>query len=60
MCQAIMNGWPFILSIDSVFASVLLAYFGKLTKEHGQRLQAAQGVSSGPNIVSKLIKLFAK
>ena len=58
MIAAIMGGWPFILSIDSVFASVLLAYFGKLTKEHKERLDAAQGISQPSGIVNKLLGLL--
>lgn len=56
MVTAVVNGWPFLLSVIAPLTVLLHAYFGVLRKEQQNKLNAA----NGNPIVSGLSALFAK
>lgn len=59
--QAIMAGWPFVLSVIGPFISLLYAYFGILKKESKDRYDAANQTASTPSFMGVLAgKLFNK
>lgn len=55
---AIMDGWPFLLSLLAPFAALLRAYFGILKAEHQNKLNAASGVPTKgiADVMSSLIR----
>jgi hypothetical protein len=57
LVEAVMDGWPFILSVIGPFVTLLWAYFGVLKQEHRGRLNAAQGKET-PSIVSTLLSVI--
>ena len=44
MVKAIQDGWPFVVGVNGTLATLLLAYFGVLRKEHKQKMNAANGL----------------
>ena len=59
MTQAIMSGWPFLLSVVGPIVTMLMAYFGILRKENREKLNAANGFES-EGAMGKLIKGLMK
>lgn len=57
--KAVVDGWPFVLAITGTFATVLLRYFGELSREHKQKLTAANGESPRSGL-GDLISAFVK
>ncbi len=59
MVKTIMDGWPFIVGVNGTLATLLLAYFGVLRKEHKQKMDAALGqspVAGIAGLIGSLIK----
>jgi hypothetical protein len=46
----LVNGWPFVATLLAPFVTVLLAYFGKLTTEHKNRLDSAHGATNAGGV----------
>jgi len=66
LCYAVVRGdvnindsWPLVIAITAPLVTVLHAYFGVLTQESKDRLNAAQGHKVNP-IVGLVSKLFSK
>lgn len=45
MVKTIMDGWVFVVGVNGTLATLLLAYFGVLRKEHKQKMDAANGAA---------------
>lgn len=60
MVNAIMNGWPFVVSITGTLSTVLLSYFGHLVKEGKNKMDAANGVSQPSGIAGLIGSLIKK
>lgn len=58
LVTAVVNGWPFVLSVVAPLVTLLLAYFGVIKNEHNSRLNAANGQSTSgiSAIVGQLLK----
>jgi len=58
MVSAITGGWPFIVGVLSVPSSVILAYFGKRTKEKQQKYEIASGTTKPLDFATSLMRKF--
>lgn len=58
MVEVVVNGWPFVAAIIGPFVGLLYAYFGVLRKESKDRIDAANGGSTG--IVATLLGRVVK
>lgn len=58
MVTAVTDGWPFVAAVVGPFVTLLWAYFGVLKQEQRNRLNAANGSTSGAlsSIISQIIK----
>lgn len=58
MVTAVTDGWPFVAAVVGPFVTLLWAYFGVLKQEQRNRLNAANGSTSGTlsSIISNIIK----
>ena len=60
MVSAVMNGWPFLLSVIAPLIILLQAYFGVLRKETQDKLNASNGGQSQGAVASIMGKLLGK
>lgn len=60
MIRSVVDGWPFILAVLAPLVTLLHAYFGVLKREHKNRLDAAQGVSTPSGIAGILSELVKR
>lgn len=60
LVKAITDGWPFAAAIILPFVGWLDRYFGKLTTEHKNRLNAASGETSSPGIAGILSAILKR
>lgn len=58
MVEKVTDGWPFVAAVVGPFVTLLWAYFGVLKQEQRNRLNAANGSTSGTlsSIISNIIK----
>jgi len=58
LVAAVTDGWPFVAAVVGPFVTLLWAYFGVLKQEQRNRLNAANGSTSGAmsSIISQIIK----
>jgi hypothetical protein len=59
MVKQVQDGAIFVVALNGTLATVLLAYFGSLRKEHKQKMDAAGGVTQ-PSGIAGLIKAVLK
>lgn len=60
LAKAVVDGWPFVLSIVAPFVVLLRAYFGILTKEQNTRLQAAGGNTQPAGLAGLIGSILSK
>jgi hypothetical protein len=60
LVKTIMDGWPFVVGILAPFIGWLDRYFGKLTREHKQRMDAANGATPPAGIAGVLASLIKR
>lgn len=60
MIKAIMEGWPFILSITAPLVVLLQAYFGVLKSEQKNKLDASNGVSHAEGLGAFIGNIFKR
>ena len=58
MVTAVTEGWPFVAALVGPFVTLLWAYFGVLKQEQRNRLNAANGSTSGvlSSIISQIMR----
>lgn len=58
LVAAVTDGWPFVAAVVGPFVTLLWAYFGVLKQEQRNRMNAANGSTSGvmSSIISQIIK----
>jgi len=58
MVKVIMDGWPFMIGITGILATLLRSYFGVLSGEKKAVLDAANGKTASVGLASSLAGMF--